>query len=217
MTSNDKIASKPFRTLSSLCCLTLAGAVASSGSALAVAQEARAADLPDDLATDPVPFWVEPEATPVLEEAGSGSSVSTIVSADVDMPQIEAEINARAREARVEALVSSALAKQGIPYVYGGMTLRGFDCSGFVKYCFKEALGMDLPRVAASQSSLGTSVSLSELQPGDLVFWGSKGGAHHVGISLGGNKYIHAPSSGKTITVSTFDYYCPSFAKRIAF
>lgn len=223
MAGNNEIAtefarpSKPFRTLSSICCLTLAGAVASSGAALSVADEARANSLSGTGSADPVPFWVEPEATPVIEAAGSGTSVATIVSHDVDMPQIEAEINARARAAKIDSLISAALSKQGIPYVYGGMSLRGFDCSGFVKYCFNEALGMNLPRIASSQSSLGANVSLSELQPGDLVFWGSRGGAHHVGISLGGDKYIHAPRSGKRISIGTFSYYKPSFAKRIAF
>nr|WP_246297340.1 C40 family peptidase [Janibacter cremeus] len=90
------------------------------------------------------------------------------------------------------------IAKQyvGTPYVYGGSTPSGFDCSGFTQYVFGKA-GKSLPRVTTAQQAATTPVS--NPQPGDLVFFGSP--AYHVGIYLGNGMMIDAPSSGKSVSV----------------
>ena len=87
----------------------------------------------------------------------------------------------------------------GVPYVWGGTTPNGFDCSGFVQYVFRQ-FGISLPRTTYSQVAMGRSVSRSELQPGDLVFFRSAG---HVGIYVGNEMYIHAPQTGRTISIDS--------------
>lgn len=128
---------------------------------------------------------------------------------------IEGHLDGVAAEAKVEALTSVAESNLGARYVRGGRTPSGFDCSGFVQYCAKEALGIELPRTSYSQAQCGIDVPMDSLQKGDLLFWGSKRGAHHVGIYLGDGTYVHAADRAKGVCVSTFDYYKPSFAKRI--
>lgn len=108
----------------------------------------------------------------------------------------------------------AALAQQylGVPYVYGGSSPSGFDCSGFTMYIFSQ-VGIKLPHGATSQLSYGTSVSRSELQPGDLVFFQDYGAvASHAGIYIGGDQFVHASSSsynGRCVVISslTETYY----------
>ncbi|MCM3569504.1 C40 family peptidase [Neobacillus mesonae] len=107
-----------------------------------------------------------------------------------------------------------SIAKQylGVPYVWGGTTPRGFDCSGFVQYVYRQA-GVSLPRVSRDQQRVGTSVPLSQVQPGDLVFRGNP--AYHVGIYIGGGKYIHAPQTGDVVKIATFNPSKFTNAKRV--
>ncbi len=96
-------------------------------------------------------------------------------------------------------LVASAKACLGIDYVYGGESTRGFDCSGFVWWLYKNQEGVNLPRTAASMSGLGNVVSSKEsLRPGDIVLFRTRGSSriNHAGMYIGGGKFIHA-SSGK--------------------
>ncbi|KRL69377.1 hypothetical protein FC71_GL001425 [Latilactobacillus sakei subsp. carnosus DSM 15831] len=116
--------------------------------------------------------------------------------------------------ANTGSLVSNALQFIGTPYAWGGAQPGGFDCSGLVMYAAKMA-GISLPRTSQEQSKLGTQVSLSELQPGDLVFWGGVGSAHHVGIYIGNGSYVHAPAPGQSVTTMSMQYYKPDFGRRI--
>ena len=113
------------------------------------------------------------------------------------------------------AAQAEADAQLGVPYSYGGTTPSGFDCSGFTHWVFSHALGRELPRTAAEQSALGVGVSLDELVPGDLLFWGSGSGVYHVGIYAGDGEYIHASTGGGRVMRATFDYFAPDFAKRV--
>lgn len=106
----------------------------------------------------------------------------------------------------------------GVPYRWGGTSPNGFDCSGFTSYTYKQA-GMTLPRTTADQYAKGQPVSKWNLQEGDLVFFSTyKAGASHVGISLGGDKFVHA-SSSKGVTVSSLSesYYTNTYigSKRV--
>lgn len=103
--------------------------------------------------------------------------------------------------AAIEA-VNAALGKQGSPYVWGATGPDSFDCSGLVQWAYKQA-GVSLPRSTYSQINAGTSVSQSELKPGDLIFFNGGG---HVGIYIGGGNVVHAPTEGEDVKVTQYKY-----------
>ncbi len=120
---------------------------------------------------------------------------------------------------KVGSIFAEAEKYLGVPYLYGGTTPAGFDCSGFVQYVFKKN-GISLKRTSRDQySNNGVSVPKSQLQRGDLVFFGSNGVVGHVGIYAGNGTMIHSPSTGKTITYTSIesDYYKSHYigAKRV--
>lgn len=100
---------------------------------------------------------------------------------------------------RYGGVVGIAMQYLGIPYVYGGSTPAGFDCSGFIMFVFAQ-VGVSLPHNAAAQYGYGTPVDRSQLQPGDLVFFNGLG---HAGIYIGGNSFIHAPHTGDVVKISS--------------
>lgn len=115
----------------------------------------------------------------------------------------------------VTGLVTS-LANNTIPYVWGGKTPAGFDCSGFVSYVFQHAAGISLPSYTVAMESYVNKESVSAAQPGDLLFWGTPGATYHVGIYLGNNQYASAPTFGQNVKVQTISsYFYPSFAGRV--
>ncbi|MHB1382650.1 MAG: C40 family peptidase, partial [Thermoleophilia bacterium] len=95
--------------------------------------------------------------------------------------------------------VSIAMQYLGVPYVWGGESPRGFDCSGLVKYVYGQ-MGIYLPHSAAAQYYAGTPISYSQLAPGDLVFFGQP--ISHVGIYIGGGSMIHAPFEGAVVSIT---------------
>ena len=98
---------------------------------------------------------------------------------------------------------AEALSVVGTPYVRGGESpRRGFDCSGLVVYVYRAALGIELPRRVAELKNVGTRVRLRELQPGDLVFYNTRRRPYsHVGIYVGGGRFVHAPRPGARVRV----------------
>lgn len=101
----------------------------------------------------------------------------------------------------------------GIPYVWGGTSPSGFDCSGFVGYVYAH-FGINLPRTTYEQVNVGTTVN-GTLQPGDLVFFGDINKPHHVGMYIGNGEYIQAPHTGDYVKISAIDGSGYSIAKRI--
>ena len=117
-------------------------------------------------------------------------------------------------------IANYALQFVGCPYVYGGTSPNGFDCSGLVYYCFGQ-YGISLKRTADDQMNHnGTAVSKSNLQVGDLVFFGYGGYADHVGIYIGNNNFVHAANPSSGVRVSSLDetYYLNKYlgARRIS-
>jgi len=99
------------------------------------------------------------------------------------------------------SISSTALALRGVPYRNGGGDPSGFDCSGFVQYVFGQH-GVALPRETRAQFQVGRAVEPSALEPGDLVFFSTVApGASHVGIAIGGDQFVHAPSSNGVVRV----------------
>jgi cell wall-associated NlpC family hydrolase len=117
------------------------------------------------------------------------------------------------------ALTGTALTLRGTPYRNGGTDPRGFDCSGFTQYVFAQH-GIALPREVRDQWDMGTTVKIDEIAPGDLMFFTTVApGASHVGIALGGDEFVHAPSSTGVVRVEhvSSSYWAQRFiaARRI--
>ncbi|MDW0114025.1 NlpC/P60 family protein [Sporosarcina saromensis] len=130
-----------------------------------------------------------------------GLSAALLVS-----PLASLEASANSSSANI---VTTAQKYIGKPYVYAGTSPRGFDCSGYVQYVFKEE-GVSLPRTSSDQYSRGTAVSKNNLQAGDLVFFKTSGtnAVSHVGIYIGSGKFIHASTSkGVMISAVNDPYY----------
>lgn len=107
---------------------------------------------------------------------------------------------------RAAQIALEALSLVGIRYRYGGNSPeQGLDCSGLVRHVFREA-GTDLPRTSDEMSRRGLPVDQQDLQPGDLVFFNTLNRAFsHVGIYLGNNQFVHAPSTGRNVRVENMD------------
>ena len=118
-------------------------------------------------------------------------------------------------------ITSYALSLIGVDYRFGGNTPdQGLDCSGLIRYVFQQATGLSLPRSARDQARVGESVSKDKLQPGDLVFFNTRRFQFsHVGLYIGDNRFIHAPSRGGAVQVVSLDneYWQKAFngARRI--
>lgn len=114
-------------------------------------------------------------------------------------------------------LVDHALSLQGVPYRFGGTSRSGFDCSGFTQYVYRSSNTV-LPRTASEQFNVGSSVSRGQLQVGDLVFFSTYAqGASHVGIYIGGGRFVHASNSGVRVTSLSDSYYAGRYlgARRV--
>lgn len=108
---------------------------------------------------------------------------------------------------RASDLTVKAMDMLGIRYKRGGSTPEnGLDCSGFVRYVFKDAIGAELPRTSHEISKVGENIQTKDLQPGDLVFYNTlRRGFSHVGIYLGDNKFIHSPSAGGQVRIESME------------
>lgn len=114
-----------------------------------------------------------------------------------------------------QKVVNEAKKYIGVPYLWGGTTPAGFDCSGLVQYVFKNSVGINLPRTAAQQGATGKEVSLNSLLPGDILFFVDNGETYHDAIYIGNNQFIHSPEPGESVQVTSMQYFAPSFARRV--
>jgi cell wall-associated NlpC family hydrolase len=165
---------------------------ARAAAAAAAAARARAARAPTTTTS----------TSPTTTTSGGGTTVPTVPS--IPTPTVGGHPDA----------ASIALQYIGIPYVFGGSTTDGFDCSGLVMYVYAQ-LGIQLPHFAAAQYTFGQPVAFADLQPGDLVFFDA---LDHVGIYLGDGEFIDAPHTGAFVRIDTFvGWYASTYvgARRI--
>ena len=113
-------------------------------------------------------------------------------------------------------LVAEATSHLGTPYLWGGVTPDGFDCSGLVQYCYREVLGVEIPRTTYFQCLVGEDVDFEDLHMGDLLFFDrASDGVGHVAMYLGDGYYIQAPHTGDVVKVTAMEDQMPTFAKRV--
>lgn len=120
-----------------------------------------------------------------------------------------------AQSSNTGSVVSLAvkLANSNIPYVWGGNSLSGMDCSGLVDYVYLHATGKQLPHYTVALENCVYQKPVSQAQAGDLLFWGSHGSTYHTAIYIGNNQYVAAPEPGENVQVQTISqYFMPSFA-----
>jgi cell wall-associated NlpC family hydrolase len=218
-------------------CACLLGVLASPCLAQGrLAQKAITA-TPDAIATVPADAAATPvdlrDATVVMDQAPAAqpmqmqmSDRALLFANDINrlvgkQPVASPATTQAAAGSRIQDVLQRALALLGTPYRWGGTTTAGFDCSGLVGYVFRTTLGIELPRVSRDMAHSGKLVDRASLSPGDLVFFGhGKGRVDHVGIYLGEGRFVHAPRTGRDVTVSTLDggYWGKKFveARRVA-
>jgi cell wall-associated NlpC family hydrolase len=141
--------------------------------------------------------------SPLPALANTGVTTAAVAAAPVAAPTQAAQI-----------AVNTALAQQGKPYVWGGAGPSSYDCSGLMQSAYRAA-GIALPHSSRMQSTMGTPVAYSDLQPGDLVFFYSP--VSHVGMYIGNGQMVHASTSGQPVKVTNLAYM-PGFnsARRLA-
>ncbi|APG70748.1 hydrolase [Lactobacillus delbrueckii subsp. delbrueckii] len=149
--------------------------------------------------------------------ANTTSSTNTAASSSQAVSQAPTASTSTATttaSASASAITSYALTFLGVPYVWGGTTPSGFDCSGLVQYVYSH-FGINLGRTTYTQQYAGTKIRVASAQAGDLYFWGSYGSAYHVAIALGGGQYVMAPAPGQNVMTGSVSSYTPSFAVRV--
>ncbi|MET9473246.1 C40 family peptidase [Streptomyces sp. NPDC002917] len=141
----------------------------------------------------------------------SRSEARTTLSATSGSTSVASSSSATGSAASV---ISFVKAQVGDAYVSGGTGPNSWDCSGLVQAAFR-SVGVDLPRVSQAQSTAGTQVSLSNLQPGDILYWGGAGSAYHVGVYVGGGQFVGAQNPSTGVVLRSLDYDPPSGAVRV--
>ena len=161
--------------------------------------------------------------TSKTEQSNSSSnaagSTSTSASSSTNIPAISAPTTSKPAQSQQTTSNWESLAKSliGTPYVWGGKTPAGFDCSGFVAYVLNNSgRTSNFPSYTVAEESAVTQIPVSQAQPGDILFWGDHGSTYHTAIYLGNNQFIDAPQPGDTVGIhQMYASWMPSFAGRV--
>ena len=174
--------------------------------AAAVQQAAQQAQSSASTSTNNASSSSSSQASSSNSTSSSNAGVSNVVIPSTPAP---------APSGNGSAIVAEAYKHIGKPYVWGAKGPNTFDCSGFTRYVYLQVTGRDIGGWTVPQEGAGTIIPVSQAQPGDLYFWGSRGSSYHVAIALGGGSYIHAPQPGESVKVGSVAYFAPSFAVRM--
>jgi hypothetical protein len=173
------------------------------------------------------PFLDNDEESVVIE-----NSVEEIESQDIKINQVNITESLVKNSKNIESKVTpsiktndaigniliQAISLMGISYKWGGNNPEtGMDCSGFIRYVFKQSMGVNLPRTVAEMAKRGIKIGLDEMQPGDLIFFNTLHGRRnsHIGMYIGSNKFIQSPRTGEKIQISDYNSYWRSHTNGI--
>ncbi len=153
-------------------------------------------------------FGAETESASKKFQSDNGLLIDGILGQDTYRALMNREMPPnRGGNSLVRSVIRTAYSALGIPYVFGGTSRYGFDCSGFTQYAYA-SIGVSLPRTADAQFYYGRRVSISQLKQGDLVFFTTyEAGPSHCGIYLGNGKFIHSGTSTGVAVASAFTGY----------
>ncbi|GAA3053591.1 C40 family peptidase [Streptomyces glomeratus] len=152
------------------------------------------------------------EAARKTAAAASRSAERTVLSAPSSSGSTSTSTSTATGSAA--AVIAFVKAQLGDAYVSGGTGPNSWDCSGLVQTAFKQ-IGVSLPRVSQDQSTAGTQVSLSNLQPGDILYWGSAGSAYHVAVYVGDGMFVGAQNPSSGVVEKPLSYDPPTGAVRV--
>ena len=143
-----------------------------------------------------------------LAACGSNPPSPSTVKRQPESERVSPDVRTTVRTTPGQRAAGIALDQVGVPYRYGGSTPNGFDCSGLVQYSYNQA-GVAVPRTTGQLWSAASPVGRSELRAGDLLFFSIEGKMSHVGMYLGEQRFVHAPQSGRKVSVASLNspYY----------
>lgn len=186
---------------------------AAASSAAKVAKKAKADADAKAEAEKKAKAEAEAKAKEQAAERASRSSARTTLSASTGGSSSTTTSSSSATGSAA-TIVNFALAQVGKAYVSGATGSSAYDCSGLVQAAYRQ-VGIDLPRVSQDQSTVGHQVSLSNLQAGDILYWGGAGSAYHVAIYVGGGKFVGAQNSSTGVVERSMDWDRPTGAVRV--
>ncbi|MCC4420220.1 LysM peptidoglycan-binding domain-containing protein [Limosilactobacillus reuteri] len=163
------------------------------------------------------------QATVNVQNSNAASQQTTVVTSQAQPQQSQAAASQPAQQAAttnqdlqhgsVVSLATKIANSNSVPYVWGGESLSGMDCSGLVKYVYANAEGKQLPHYTGALENCVDQHPVSEAKPGDLLFWGNHGSTYHTAIYTGNNQYVAAAHPGTNVSTYTISpYFNPSFA-----
>lgn len=150
-------------------------------------------------------------ATSTSSQASSSASTTSSSSTTTSATAYSASATSSSTSTTSSSTTGSASALIAAAKTYLGTPYEQMDCSAFTQAAFAK-IGRSIGRTTYAQATVGTHVSFSSAQAGDLIFWGSDSAPYHVGIYLGNGQYIASPTEGETVSIKSTTYYTPSFA-----
>lgn len=180
--------------------------------------EEEVATLPESTESTEAAVTTPSVTPPVVEETNNSNTGSNQTTPSQPTAPVETEkpaTPAPPASSNGSAIVAEAYTHIGKSYVWGAKGPDSFDCSGFTRYVYLQVTGRDIGGWTVPQESAGTQISVSQAQPGDLLFWGSRGGTYHVAIATGNGGYVHAANPAQGVLTGSVSSWAPDFAVRM--